>query len=160
MEQDYFIEMEQDNLIKVSDLWNEIINRGYIVRSTSLDGLSEWQPLKQKYEQYQKYSFIISNHIQNLVKSYYKTPNNDTEHNHAKLIIGNCELDTNKETEHFIVQHFRIPAQKCFKLSLVKVLQIAYNIGQFKAEQEKGTYHDKIISFYRQHKLSLFETYF
>ena len=54
----------------------------------------------------------------------------------------NDESNSYWENYHFVLQLVRIPKNN--KLSLLRLCQIAYNIGQFTADYYKSCYTDKV----------------
>jgi hypothetical protein len=118
-----------------------------------------WQPLKNMYSNYKLDTDIQLNDsfVELTTKVHYNA--NDTNHEDVTIMINGSSLVNKNETDHFIIQHFRIPTMVKSPLPLVKLLQIAYNIGQAKAEFEKKTYDDRVISFYKEHKLDSLNTY-
>ena len=44
-------------------------------------------------------------------------------------------------------------------VSIIKLLQIGYNIGQFKAENERKPYNDKLLKYYNDNNLDNISTY-
>lgn len=83
-----------------------------------------------------------------------------TNHSDVNLIINNTHFDNTNESHHFIIQHFRIPKLEKYCLSFVKVLQIAYNIGQARAVFEKeNIYGVAFQKYYETHRLGQIDTY-
>ena len=138
-------------------LWLHLVNVGYIVRKNGYDGLQMWQPFKELYSKYSSETFEISDKIKKLSNDLSYT--HDETHEDVTIKISNSILTNSKEQDHFIIQHFRIPIMLDHKLPLVKLLQIAYNVGQAKAEFEKGTYSEEITSFYKKNNLSELSTF-
>lgn len=69
---------------------------------------------------------------------------------------------TNQGPEHFIMQMFRIALlnKKDNTLSYQRVMQIAYNIGQFTKASEKSIYKDKkLVDMCVKNNLTSMETY-
>ena len=76
------------------------------------------------------------------------------------LNIDGDKLDNTIVSNHFFVQHFRIPKLEKYNLSVIKVLQLAYNVGQLKAVFEHENVFDKNIkNFYRDNRLGDISTY-
>jgi hypothetical protein len=65
------------------------------------------------------------------------------------------------EKHHFLLQHGRIPHNNKNSPSLLRLLQIAFNAGQFNFYREKGEieYNKERIDFYNKNKLSEYTTY-
>jgi hypothetical protein len=137
--------------------WKKVIDEGYRVRSSKLDGQASWQPLKNKYTSIDLKYTIKRDEIIELLKSYEVTDSEEPDL--LKITIDpDIKLDNSIEVEHFFVQHFRIPfLAKNNELPLVKLMQIAYNVGQFKASKE--SYPKDLIDFYYDHKLDDIDFY-
>lgn len=153
--------MKNHSRMDVENLWNHVLNHGYTVRKNGLNGLEEWQPLKNLYSTYEigtTKNVPINEKIKGLVQKVNYACQ-DKDHNDVTIEICDIKLTNSKETDHFIIQHLRIPTMLDFTLPLVKILQIAYNAGQVKAEIEKDTYHQKIVKFYEENKLSDLTTF-
>lgn len=112
--------------VTLEKLWHELIEVGYNVRKNHLDGLKEWQPYKAKYVDYvlKGYEFGIpldSTFIQFCKGLDYKFTD-EKDHQDVILIIDGKELHNAIETNHFFIQHFRIPRLSGYKLSVLKIL--------------------------------------
>ena len=144
--------------MNVAALWNSICEKGYLVRKQEQDGLKMWQPLKNHfscyeisgheidYPQINDKIFELSHDVDYLFE--------DTDHNAVTININGTLLTNSKESDHFVIQHLRIPKMLDYRLPLVKILQIAYNVGQASAEFEKDTYHEDVKKFYNDNRLS------
>lgn len=148
----------------LAQLWSETLAEGYRVRSSKLNGLEAWQPLKVAYANlYVKDSDPIpmATNCKTFGMGRYVISLDEKDHTDAKFKIGEHTLTNKNEPHHFYIQHFRIPFLENYKLSVVKLLQIAYNAGQFKAELEHNpkSYDQVFIDFYRQNKLDKIETF-
>jgi hypothetical protein len=58
---------------------------------------------------------------------------------------------------HFVLQTIRIP--KTSECSLIKILQIGLNIGQYKSHNEKGKYEGNVQDFFRINRLDDIKSY-
>jgi len=141
-------------------LWKSLVDDGYKVRKDRLDGRKMWQSYREHYSKmYQNEENLNTNiKIFNLSQegSYSSY---DKDHEVVSIKIGDDLLLNDKETDHFIVQHFRIPIMFGHKIPLLKLLQIAYNVGQAKAEFERGTYSEGVVKYYKDNKLGELSTY-
>jgi hypothetical protein len=63
------------------------------------------------------------------------------------------------ESEHFFIQHYRILVTSNFELSPMKLMQVAYNIGQLKAENNINKYDEKLMEYYKLNKLNDVNTF-
>lgn len=134
----------------IYDLWEEIINYGYEIRKNNKDGKVGWDTIK-----------VL---IPDLKITWLDKPKNF----HDKLV----ELGVNKsetpeeavmskaqwERHHYLLQHGRI-VKNNEDGNLQRLLQIAYNAGQFKAELEKETYPVEQLKYYIINELNKVTTY-
>jgi len=149
----------------LKNLWEDIIAAGFDVRSERRDGLKFWQPYKLKYVNYILEGYENNIHLKESFKDLseslnYKYTSSPKDQSDAQLDIAGTKLDNKIETNHFLIQHFRIPKIENYNLPLVKILQIAYNVGQLKAvfENEK-VFDNKIKEFYYGNNLDNISTY-
>ena len=117
-------------MTNIKDLWNLVIQYGYIVRSNKLDGLESWKKLKDIITEIgsnKKYKWPVD-----------MKPNYNILKNLSSSLLENFEDDklnnTKWEKEHFYIQHFRITA-KNDNPKMSRILQVAYNTGQLMAER-------------------------
>jgi hypothetical protein len=146
--------------MRIDELWNNVISFGYTVRMFGMDGLKMWQPIKERLNRagdVPDVSFCPTIYRIAEEVNYNKNDN----HNDATIdIVGTTFLNT-LETSHFLVQHFRIPIMVSEKRENIrtKIIQVAYNIGQAKAEIERGTYSSAAVEFYKRRKLDDITTF-
>lgn len=137
--------------MNIVNLWNDIILVGYIVRKNRIDGLKMWQPIKEKLNKFDDISDVnFSDKIYQIAKTMNYMPN-DENHERASVSFP-VELVNTDENSHFIIQHVRIPSlfrEKREKI-ITKLIQVAYNIGQAKAEMKN--YPAKLVDFYNKIK--------
>jgi len=136
----------------IYNLWNEIKQIGYTVRKNRIDGLKMWQPIKEKLNNFDDIPDVnFSNKIYEISKKMIYLPNNDAHEN--ATISFPIELVNTDETSHFIIQHVRIPSifRKEREKIITKLIQIAYNIGQAKAEMDN--YPKDLVYFYNKNKM-------
>lgn len=94
----------------------------------------------------------IDDNIKYISKSFYNPGGKEDED--STFNYDGITLHNKKEINHFFIQHFRIPKLMNYEVSVLKLLQIAYNAGQFKAEREnKKSYSKKILNFYDKYNL-------
>lgn len=157
------IESSFDFDLTTSYCWNMTKQTAHIVREQGLDGLASWAPFKQALET-RDAQYTLAPGIAALVKKHYRADKDDTQHAKSILKIGNVVLEHNdvndelKECHHFLIQHFRIAAM-CTdsKITIAKLMQLAYNAGQLNAQRNK--YNNSIIAFYDEHKLGDITTF-
>lgn len=149
--------------MNVLDFWNLAYNTGIAVRKSGGNGLDLWQPLKSFFnncylQDYDKIS--VNNNIKKLAEDIDFTFSNDAMDD-AIVKIDGKEYKNKFEVHHFFVQHFRIPLLEKEKLSMTKLMQIAYNAGQFKSARDQGDYKDdeKMLDFYDKNDLSNITTF-
>jgi len=156
--------------MNINELWNSIIEYGYNIRKISIQtnndfniGQKAWQLLKDNFSNYE---FEIDNKKHdkldciNELKGEYIKSEDDKDHENVIIKIENIILDNTKEHEHFFIQHYRISKTVDNKLSVQKLMQIAYNIGQYKATRDINNKYDKeIIKYYEENNLDKIETY-
>lgn len=144
----------------IQSIWNSVFEYGYHVRKNNLNGLKSWQSLKKTYEEIPHPSFSVKANIAYIVSEHYKLGADVTDHTDCKFALDkNLVLDNKIEIDHFFIQHFRIPYLCNYNLSVLKLLQISYNAGQFFAGAEKRIYNMKIANFYNLNDLSSLNTY-
>ncbi len=138
--------------MNVLDFWNLAYNTGITVRTSKGDGLALWKPLKSFFNNcyLQNYNKIpVKDNIKKLAEDIdFTYTKNDMDD--AIVKIDGKEYKNKVELYHFFVQHFRIPLFEKEKLSMTKLMQIAYNAGQFKSARDQGDYKEdeKMLDFY------------
>ena len=144
-------------MISVKDLWDHTLNEGYRIRKNKLNGLEGWQPLKNAFSSAQVEKFKVNgNHIDSVNRCLKKGLDvSDLTDSYIECdgINVSNSIVNGDDRGHFLVQHFRIPYLENFSLSLLKLMQIAYNAGQFKAAQENDEYTPLVVDFYTSHDL-------
>jgi hypothetical protein len=155
--------MSQD--LDPTKLWRKIKKLGYKTRKNRINGLAAWQQPKIQYSRYRFTNYpnglplgeSFVNFAQKLQYQY-----SDIDHQDASIRVNNFIIHNMYDTEHFIIQLFRIPKMCKYELPVTKFLQLAYNIGQIEAvmEFEKEMYHENVTHFYNSNKLNQLETYF
>ena len=148
----------------LENLWDELIDIGYNVRSQIQNGMAAWQPYKSKYANFNLEGYEtgipIKESFVKLMESMKYKFNDTIEQTDVKLEINGQIFDNTIETNHFLVQHFRIPKLEKYRLSVVKVLQLAYNVGQLKAVFEnENIYGGNLKKIYYKHHLDDISTY-
>lgn len=155
------------NTSTILDSWRDVFETGYTVRKNKYDGLNSWQPLKTKYSTSDK-TFQLSNKIVELVNDYFCVEQDIKEYTDCYVNVPNSDsIKNGQDFPHFFVQHFRIPFMTITPdittkqdIPLVKLMQIAYNAGQFRAaSEEANTYNQQTMQFYNEHKLDELDTY-
>jgi len=163
IEDNTVIEIPFDFDLPTSHCWNMTKQTARIVREQELDGLASWAPFKRTLDMRDE-KYTLTPNIVALVKKHYRVDKDDTQHAKSTLKIGYVILENNdindelKECHHFLIQHFRIAAM-CIndKITIAKLMQLAYNAGQLNAQRDK--YNSSIIAFYDEHKLGDMATF-
>jgi hypothetical protein len=89
----------------------------------------------------------------------YNSEPNDVQHEKVNIKIGQITLNNSDEPSHFFIQHFRILKLENYTLSVVKLMQIAYNSGQLLAQNVISPYDPVIFDFFTRNKLGELDTY-
>lgn len=155
---------------EIKGMWIMMFNEGYNVRKSVKDGYEEWQPFKKAYENYKITGYEDGIKIRTGIRHFAAIlgyDKKDDTHDNAQLTIRvhtpgvEPLIVGNKGPTHFFVQLFRIPEMFNYKLSYVKLAQLAYNAGQARAviDHEKNVYDDRIEGLYTQYKLDKVETF-
>jgi hypothetical protein len=144
--------MEEINPLALKEEWQQMIQYGYNIRKNNLNGLDEWQPIKKKLEK-RNGNIPLKTFIRDTFsQSYEDNPD-------VKMTVGQTVLNFSVESEHFFIQHVRIILMSGVEISILKLLQIAYNAGQFKAMRENNMYNQEVLECYDRNNLDQIETY-
>lgn len=145
------------------ELWINYENIGYISRNTGQDGLKTWKQLKDTVSD----SLLggqISDELVKIINRGYMIGHDDVDHRDVTFTDKSNSLDSMlhnvEEIDHFFIQHLRIPILANLKLTRRKFAQIAYNAGQFRAEKEKNTYNQDVVTYYDKNNLGNYQTYY
>ena len=149
--------------IELERLFSRVIEYGKYVRQTGIDGLAAWKNIKndfsldikledwvQERKMYPTLEVIsglenIFNYVHDELKMY---GDDDDE---QKYSISKHEWQVN----HFLLQLARIP--KNSKIDLVRLMQVAYNIGQYYSSHEE--YSNLCATYFELNLLSLVHSY-
>lgn len=119
--------------VSLRNEWCRMIEVGKNVRDGN--GLAVWQPYKQEFSKIPGIFDVSKMKPLFAIVSYFGT---GKDHEDAQITIGNQPLKyAGNQIGHFVVQLFRIPMMCNFQLPYVKLMQIAYNIGQALAHFEE-----------------------
>jgi hypothetical protein len=136
--------------MKINTLWKDFINYGYRTRINKLDGLKRWNEIKVLIPDIKlKWTDKSKKFYDKLVAIRV---NNSESSEDAKMD------HTEWERHHYLLQHGRI-IKNNHEGSLLRLLQIAYNCGQFKAESEKKSYPKEQIELYIKEKMNELSTF-
>lgn len=144
------------------EVFGIIANYGYNVRKNKENGLTKWQEIKNEISQWHLKDcplIEIRDEFKNTLRAFkYRYSSLDDQD--AEIQIGQYVMHNSIEKYHFVIQHIRIPLMCNFKVQFVKLMQIAYNIGQAKATfEEPAAYPKSLKVVYEQTKLSDLITY-
>jgi hypothetical protein len=150
---------EQDALY---DLFNTVIEYGKQVRSRGLDGLDMWNKIKKLFSadtgncEWNIKRTINGESISDLSAIY------DYVHDELGMKGGDEDQDVVDKAEwekyHFFLQLIRI-AKKNPDCSLMRLMQVAYNVGQLQADYEDPAYTAKVKEFYDSHQMQSLRAY-
>jgi hypothetical protein len=165
--------------LDIEEVFNMIIDYGCNVRKFILltkpkdnIGLNAWRMIKETFGDFkfltlsgETLSKITVNKklielIESLIKDKeYRFDEDDKDQEKVKLTINSIELDNQIEPHHFFIQHYRILVTSNFELSPMKLMQVAYNIGQLKAQNKIHKYDEKLMDYYKENKLNNVNTF-
>lgn len=140
---------------KLRSLWEFTTNYGSCVRINGLDGLKKWEEMKNVLP---THGDIGGNWI--CLDIFLVM----TKYLHLPVELEDVKIDDKQiqkatwEKYHFYVQHGRIP--RSTGVTLVRLMQIAYNKGQYRATLKKENfYSEELLAYYELRKLDDFQTY-
>jgi hypothetical protein len=145
--------MQLNAKITIDQLWDSFVKYGYEVRHGKKKGYDAWSVVKTPLASIDNdCKFSIWN---NKSVTYYDLLKNKLGLNGDTIVDANGN-ETNDvadhliwEPHHFMLQHGRIVKNN--KPSLLRLLQIAYNAGQLRAERQSNgdkAFANEQISFY------------
>jgi len=145
----------------MEELFNLIKNYGYIIRKNNLNGLINWNEMKDLLATIRcdRLSWKI-----NLVKPNGESIDgleNSYRYVHKDLGMKGEETDLrddNWEKFHFFLQLVRIP-YKNPTCNLVRLAQVAYNLGQLDAVYFDDVYTASVRTFYNMNNLDKMSSY-
>ena len=153
--------MNKDKLII---LFNLIKKYGYRVRESRLNGLEAWQPVKKLLDDKKELingwniNVNINGHFENDLSKIFnyvhdelKMYGDDNEENYE----GQTNLDWQKA--HFLLQLIRLPLRN--PCTLLRICQIAYNIGQYLKENENSPYSVDSVNYFKINNLDNLNSY-
>jgi hypothetical protein len=155
-------EIPFDFNLSMDKCWNLTVETGNVVKSIGLNGKTSWAPFKERLDKIERPT-VLTQKMKQLLSEHYKVEKDDFEHNNCTLTIDSISMkhfdksDKLWESHHFLIQHFRIIAMCDDMIPINKLLQLAYNAGQFNADRKK--YDERVIAFYDANKLGDIGTY-
>lgn len=136
----------------VGILFKKVKTYGYFTRTNNLDGLEQWEKLKQVLSKYP----IIKIKWDSAIKIHYSYMKNEL---HIKEDITETPDHETWQKHHFYLQHARIPTLNPNEANIIRLMQIAYNVGQLQALWDDEFYTDKLKKYYLDYKLGEMTTY-
>jgi len=163
----------------MASIFKTIVEYGYSIRKFILliepkdnIGLNAWRMIKETFADFKfqtesgeilskiKVNKKLIDEIQELIKNkLYNFDVTDKDQEKVELIISSIKLNNEVEQDHFFIQHYRILNTSNFELSPMKLMQVAYNIGQLKAQNKMNKYDDKLMEYYIAHELNNIKTF-
>lgn len=132
--------------------WRTGYGTGFNVRSQRRNGLEGYQALKLEHQSIPGVIPMSQKFIELCNSINYKVDAADDDNLNATVEISGVVMNNNDgDIGHYFVQHFRIPRMTNFNLPVGKLVQIAYNAGQLKADWDK--YPVEIQNFIIDNKL-------
>jgi hypothetical protein len=136
-------------MTQLASMWTQMIEYGYGVRSSGLNGLQMWNKVKPTIPK-------IPLTWKESAKEYYSIL--------KKLNVGGDDNDEKSclwEPHHFLLQHGRIVRNSTndHDENFVRLMQIAYNAGQFKYESEQKVYTEEMMNQYRSNQMECIDRY-
>jgi hypothetical protein len=150
-------------------LFNTVINYGYYVRKSEKNGLEAWNEIKKIMSENDymriKIDAVLNNWDIEIYIEGKQTKEPGLLYNYLKYELGlhGEEDDMEKmekktwERNHFYLQLGRIPKNN--RCNMIRLLQIAYNIGQLVCEMKGKRYNEKQMNFFFMNRLYKMETY-
>jgi hypothetical protein len=151
----------------MEELFNLVKNYGYIVRSNELDGLQSWNEIKSILQSICCVGLEWSMNLKTLASEPLDSEplniNGAYNYIYIKLKMKGEDNEEEKcnpnwEKYHFFLQLARIPKNNP-KCDLVRLCQIAYNLGQLSAVYDDAVYTDDVKHFYKINNLDKMSTY-
>jgi len=145
------MENKNQNLYLLYELFDAFINYGLSVRETDKDGYTAWIAIKSKIpEQMISWNQAAKDRYKHLTVNF-GIP--DVKPSNLNLLDQN-----NWARKYFLLQHGRV-VYNYPQGSLAKLFQIAYNTGQFIAENKKMKYEQAHLSYFIEEQLNKFTSF-
>ena len=145
----------------MEELFNLIKNYGYIVRTNNLDGLASWNEMKTLLVSIRCEGLIWNINVKNLDEKSITGIENAYNYVHNTLGMKGEDTDPkgpNWEKFHFYLQLVRIPYNNP-DCNLVRLAQVAYNLGQLSAVYDDAVYSPDVKTFYSMNNLDKTSAY-
>lgn len=141
------MDLENNKLYHVFEIYDAFINYGYNVRTTCKSGYDSWHAIK-KYipEEIITWTHIAHKYYADLTTGVYSIED-------VQPINLDAKGQLRWERNYFLLQHGRI-LKKYPTASLTKLFQIAYNTGQFIADNEIEPYPQTQLGYFVNKQLN------
>jgi hypothetical protein len=136
--------------MSINILYDLVIEYGYFIRKNNKDGLESWNEIKKIIPPIP----IIWTDKSKLFYEQLSSIGVNTSESSEEAKMSKPEW----ERHHYLLQHGRI-IHKNPEGNLVRLLQIAYNTGQFKYELEKEIYPKEQLQYYIINELNKISTF-
>jgi len=145
----------------MEQLFTLVKNYGYIVRTNNFDGLASWNEMKDILSTISCDGLTWRINLLNLNGECLTSIEDAYNYVHDTLGMLGEETDPkidNWEKFHFFLQLVRIPKNNP-TCNLVRLAQIAYNLGQLSAVYDDAVYTPEVKQFYTMNNLGAMNTY-
>jgi hypothetical protein len=147
----------------MEELFNLIKNYGYIIRKNNLNGLTNWNEMKDILSNISCNCLSWNINLVNLDKKNITSISDAYNYVHDYLDMKGEDDQTEKcnpnwEKFHFFLQLVRIPYNNP-DCNLVRLAQIAYNLGQLDAVYFDDIYTPSVRTFYNMNNLDKMSAY-
>ena len=136
----------------LSILFDKVKKYGHHTRSNNLDGLDQWNKLKQILTKFS----TINTEWEPTIKIHYLHMKNELG---IKEEITETPDHSTWQKHHFYLQHTRIPSLNPNDASIIRLMQIAFNAGQLQALWNDSFYTNEIKKYYLDNKFGEMGTY-
>jgi hypothetical protein len=148
---------------KFQELFDLAIKYGYTSKSRNLNGLESWNYIKNKLDSTKICEWAITRMFPDGERVYDNNIVYSKIHNELKMYGEDGDEEkyklshNNWERAHCVLQTARIPKKS--DCSIQKIVQIGFNIGQYKAENKEKAYNKKVNKFIELNKLNKVKSY-
>jgi hypothetical protein len=150
-------------MVNIQQLFDLAIHYGYISYKNGLNGQESWSKLKDEMDSSQICKWQLSRKFSdgrdiNDIRQIYLKIHDDLQMHGEDGDMDKYHI-TKKQWErfHFVLQTARIP--KNSHCSLQKIIQIAFNIGQYRSANKKDSYSLEVNKFITDNNLDKVESY-
>jgi hypothetical protein len=140
-----------------------VIKYGYESKSRNINGQESWNFIKNKLDSSKICEWAITRIFPDGEIIYDNNKVYSKIHNELKMYgedgdeVAYKLSHDNWERAHYVLQTTRLPKKS--DCSIQKILQIAFNIGQYQAANKKKAYNKNVNKFIELNKLDKVESY-